>query len=256
MKPSFRPSAGESGPHDWLDGVRERLSRRGFNLTGLVDAKRFDAWAPAGQRLEEVLSGARSAIMIAAGGRALWRAIAEESRSSNRGRSGAGEPGADPIDRFSEKTILEEAALIRGALPRARIAAAFPFGGGAEHLPYIRLAEHAGLGTSETVLGLLLHPEFGPWVSLRGCLITDLPLPASQPLDEFRPCEGCARPCLTTCPVTALTEAGWDHAACFSHRTSGPNCLDGCAPRIACPVGQQHRFGEEEMRHRQIAALP
>ncbi|MEE8536541.1 MAG: hypothetical protein V3U86_12215 [Acidobacteriota bacterium] len=235
-----------------LADMRNRLARRGFNLTGIVDSRRFDAEVPGGRRLGDILPGARSAMVIAAGGRALWDAISEERRKRGEEASAT----ADPIDRFSEETIREEAGRLRRAFPDARFIATFPFKDAQEPLSYLSLAERAGLGTTDTVLRLLLHPVYGPWVSLRGCLITDLALPISEPLREFHPCEGCARPCLTPCPVTALTPAGWDHAACMSHRTAGPNCLDGCAPRLACPVGQEHAYGPEEMRHRQMAALP
>ncbi len=235
-----------------LADVRARLGQRGFNLTGIVDSRRFDAEVPGGRRLGEILPGARSAMVIAAGGRALWEAITEERRKRGEETGAA----TDPIDQFSEKTIHEEVAWLRSFFPDSRFVATFPFKEAQKPLSYLSLAERAGLGTTDTVLRLLLHPVYGPWVSLRGCLITSLVLPVSQPLHEFRPCASCERPCLTPCPVTALTPAGWDHAACMGHRTSGANCLEGCAPRLACPVGQEHACGPEEMRHRQLAALP
>jgi epoxyqueuosine reductase QueG len=175
----------------------------------------------------------------------LWEALPPGGASRRR----------HPVDDHTRATLDLEAAALAAALPQARFRTLFPFDDPAPRVSFLRLAEEAGLGTTDTVLGLLLHPEFGPWVSLRACLLTDLDLPAGGRLLDFRPCDGCPRPCLEACPARVLNAFGWDHAACFEYRRRGPNCLDGCSPRIACPVGAAHRYGPEEMRHRQLAAL-
>jgi hypothetical protein len=233
-------------PGDWLEESRRRLRARGFNLVGVADAARFDAGAPPGLRLTDAAPWVRSAVLVASGGRGLWEALPP------RNLAGA---GSHPIDDHTRATLDPEAAYLAAAIPGARVRLLFPFDEPAPRVSFLRLAEEAGLGTTDTVLGLLLHPEFGPWVSLRACLITDLELPAAGRLRGFRPCDGCARPCLEVCPARVLNAYGWDHAACFEYRRRGPNCLEGCRPRIACPVGAMHRYGPDEMRHRQLAAL-
>lgn len=238
----------------WLAEAPGRLAARGFNLVGVTDARRFDAGAPAGHRLAAILPGARSAVIIASGGRAVWEA------ATRAGSTGPGWPlpspgDPDPIDTLTRKTVSEEAARFAAAFPEARLRILYPFGERAATVSFARLAEEAGLGTADTVLRLLLHPRYGPWVSLRACLLTDLELPAGGRLESFRPCDGCPRPCLVACPAGVITAGGWDHTACFTYRRAGPNCLDGCAPRLACPVGAEHRYGPAEMRHRQLTAM-
>jgi epoxyqueuosine reductase QueG len=242
-------------PDVWVGDMTRRISGRGFNLVGVADAAAFDAAAPAGHRLRDLLPGARSAVMIAVGGRGLWGHATASGKSMCLALQNA-TPDPDPIDRFTRDVVSAEAARFGTAFPSARLRVAYPFGDEAADVSFARLAEEAGLGSADTVLRLLLHPEYGPWVSLRACLLTDLELRRDGRLRDFRPCEGCRRPCLDVCPAGVVTPAGWDHDACFAYRLEGPNCLDGCEPRMACPVGAQHRFGPAEMRHRQIAALP
>jgi hypothetical protein len=232
----------------------------------VAEAARHDAGAPPGLRLADAAPWARSAILFASGGRALWEALPAGKGAGGDAPDLAGQRGGDrppgagrdsrhPIDDHTRATLVPEPAALAAAFPGARSKLIFPFEEPTPRVSFLRLAEEAGLGTTDTVLGLLLHPEFGPWVSLRACLLTDVDLPADRRLRSFRPCEGCARPCLEACPARVLNFYGWDHSACFAYRRRGPNCLDGCGPRIACPVGASHRYGADEMRHRQLAAL-
>jgi len=58
---------------------------------------------------------------------------------------------------------------------------------------------------------LLIHPEWGPWIWLKG-VVTDAPLPPGAPID-FSPCDGCSL-CIRACPTGALTEGGFNRADC------------------------------------------
>jgi epoxyqueuosine reductase len=139
------------------------------------------------------------------------------------------DPVADPLDRWSRRVI--------GGLARAFAAEPlFPFGG-PPYLPFIAWARRSGRAWTSPV-GLLVHDEAGLFISYRGALALrhrlDLPAPG------VRPCETCAAPCLTACPVAALTGAGYDLPRCHAYLDTGPgrDCLDrGCAVRRACPVG-------------------
>lgn len=239
---------------DWLPDMKQRLTRRGFNLVGVCDVAAFDSSAPEGARLGESMPGARSAVVIGAGGRELWSEITGPGRRrSSEGGGRTADP--DPIDRFTTLMISAETDRFHLTFPGAALRVLYPFGDATVPVSFLRLAEAAGFGTGDTVLRLLIHPVYGPWVSLRACLLTDRVLRPDRRLDDFRPCDRCPRSCLDVCPVGAISLSGWDHAACFDHRRSGSHCIDGCAPRLACPVGAEHRFGTDEMKHRQIAAL-
>ena len=141
----------------------------------------------------------------------------------------AGDGGADPLDRWSARVIGEMAEGL-GAT------AVFPFGG-PPWAPFTAWARRSGEAWTSPV-GLLVHARLGLFVSYRGALAFRDRLELAP--SGLCPCEGCARPCLTACPVTALGGDGYDVAAChgFLDTAPGRDCLDrGCAVRRACPVG-------------------
>ena len=107
------------------------------------------------------------------------------------------------------------------------------------------LAEAAGFGTVSPVSGLLLHPQFGPWLRLRAAILVDGmpfgPIADASIADGFRPCCTCHRPCLDACPASVLDGLGHqDLVRCADHRHAG-GCSAGCGSRMACPVGGEHR---------------
>jgi hypothetical protein len=144
---------------------------------------------------------------------------------------------ADPLDRWSSRII--------GALAmRFEAIAVFPFGG-PPYLPFGRWAQRAE-PVHPSPLGLLIHPDWGLWHSYRGALgfAERLDLPA--PDRRASPCIGCARPCLTTCPVGAFGPAGYDVPRCVTllDGPAGDDCLSGgCLARRACPVAPAAQYG-------------
>ena len=108
----------------------------------------------------------------------------------------------DPVDRWSRR-VVGRLACDLGAK------ALFPFGGPPYHA-VLSWALRTG-SVWESPVRLLVHGTQGLMVSFRGALalkeVVDLPPPPA------RPCDTCARPCLTACPVGALTGAGYDVAA-------------------------------------------
>ena len=129
----------------------------------------------------------------------------------------------------------------------------FPFGG-TPWAPFTAWARRSGEAW-ESPVGLLVHARLGLFVSYRGALAfrerLDLP-PARS-----RPCDACAAPCLSACPVEALAGRGYDVAAChgFLDTRPGGDCLDrGCAVRRACPVGADLRPEAQSAFH--MRAVP
>jgi hypothetical protein len=147
---------------------------------------------------------------------------------------------ADSIDRWSRRVIGTMACDL-GAK------ALFPFGGAPFH-PFYTWALRTGRVWSSPVR-LLVHADQGLMVSFRGALALksriDLP-PIAQP-----PCDTCAQPCLTACPVGALTGAGYDVPRCKSHLGTGADCNNlGCANRRACPISLAYaRLPEHSAYH-------
>jgi hypothetical protein len=234
-----------SGP-TLLDDVRARCAARGMNLAGAVDAEAFDATQPCGRRARERLAGCDTILLLGSGGRAAWEAVERE----NGGRLGAARPRYHPIDRWSADVAAEVGALL---CAQGCEVVAVP-SDDRRPLNFRQLAEQVGFGTVSPVIGHLLHPQFGPWVSLRiALLIRGRPFGRCRPNPQldFEPCGGCARPCRRACPVEVYESAERpDLMRCAQHRIDG-GCGGGCEALRACPVGAEHRYGadEEAFRH-------
>ena len=137
----------------------------------------------------------------------------------------------DPLDRWSARVIGALAKSLGGT-------ALFPFGDPPR--PFIGWALRTGRVWSSPV-GLLVHDTAGLLVSFRGAihLTTALPFEGGQ-----SPCDTCtAKPCLTACPVGALSGGGYDLATCHDYLDTpqGAPCMSGgCLVRRACPVSQRY----------------
>ena len=149
--------------------------------------------------------------------------------------------GPDPIDTWSRRVIGRVACELGG---KAR----FPFGGPPYH-PFYTWALRTGR-LWQSPVKLLVHDTQGLMVSMRGALILPNLLELAP---ATTPCEPCAQPCLTACPVGALSGGPYDTAACHGllDQPAGSACLDaGCLVRRACPVSQGYaRLAEQSAYH-------
>ncbi len=178
------------------------------------------------------LAGVGTIVLVGMAGRDGWPAFAASAEAQD------GRP--DPLDRFSRRVISVLAH-------RFGAVALFPFEGPPYH-PFQQWAARAE-PVHPSPLGLLIHPVLGLWHSYRGALGlregVGLPIRTEAP----SPCAACAeRPCLRACPVGAFSSAGYDVAVCDAHLGSpaGADCMEGgCLARRACPVGVEHRHGDE-----------
>ena len=211
-----------------LDRVRADAAGAGLNLLGLVDRCRFDASEPRERRLGGMAPTCGTVVVLGTGGRASADGIA----------GGADAVAADAPRRAGG------ADHVAGELRRAGVACRVLRFDGSCRVSGPRLGEAAGFGTVSPVSGLLLHPDYGPWLRVRAAVLCDgEPFGAvadASISDRFHPCCTCDRPCLTACP--ASVHGGRDHglAACATHRHGG-GCTDGCGSRAACPLGAGHR---------------
>lgn len=162
-------------------------------------------------------------------GSECWDAFAASPEAADGERN--------PLDRWSRGRI-DAIAADRGAT------ALYPFAG-PPWLPFQRWAMKAEPVTVSP-LGILIHPDWGLWHSYRGALAFTERLDLPPMPTRASPCASCAeKPCLTTCPVSAFSNAGYDVTGCRSHiaTPSGAECLSGgCLARAACPVGPEHRY--------------
>ncbi|MDE1996385.1 MAG: 4Fe-4S dicluster domain-containing protein [Rhizobiaceae bacterium] len=144
----------------------------------------------------------------------------------------------DPLDHWS-KSIIRPISEATGST------AYFP--SDPPWQPFQQWAMHAE-GLKASPLGILIHPEYGLWHGYRGALGFAERLEDDQPWKvAAHPCELCVeKPCLTRCPVQAVTSVGFDVGGCRSHlRTDAgrAGCMAiGCLARNACPVGRGYRY--------------
>ena len=146
----------------------------------------------------------------------------------------------DPVDRWSVRVIGALAEALGGE-------PLFPFGGPPWH-PFYSWALAGGRAVASPV-SLLADAERGLWISYRGAIRVPEAVTAEPRPD---PCAPCPAPCRTACPVNALSEKGYDVAACHGYldTEAGAECLTGgCLVRRACPVGQGDRPRELAAYH-------
>lgn len=231
-----------------LADVRHRAEAAGLNLLGLVDAGRFDAAQACDRRIQAIAPDCGTALVVGSGGRGLWQQF-------ERQHGGCGRDRAEQVDRYVRAAVDGiESALRSASIPSRTIA-----GRCGARLPLAQLGEAAGFGTVSPVTGLLLHPEFGPWVRVRAVLLADGhpfgPVADASISAGFQPCCGCSRPCVAACPVGVHDGfGGHDVGRCATHRHDG-NCASHCSSRSACPVGSEHRDGDGEHAHRHTHSL-
>ena len=202
-----------------LADIEAAIRRAGLAPRGVV------ALAPDEQ--EQGLECCRSIVLVGFAGAPGWEAFACAPER--------GDGLAHPLDRWSRRVV--------GALAAEFGATAlFPFDG-PPYRPFQRWAQRAE-PVYPSPIGLAIHARHGLWHSYRGALAFAGDLAAAAAQDgadrPASPCLSCSqRPCLSACPVGALTEAGYDVAACAAHLVTdaGRPCMaQGCLARRACPV--------------------
>lgn len=183
-----------------------------------------------GYRLPD-LGRADALVLVVGNSRALWP----------RFRTAMGNPARrdrpDPFDTWVEEEV---GAALAGCPIRHEVRHAHE--APPRRVAMVRLAELAGLchlGPAH----LAVHPELGPWFSLRAAIVLDLDPPGEVPAapDPCATCEG--RPC-----VPAM------EAALAASRPEAPGDLgEGwrlwLAVRDACPEGRDARFPEDQIAY-------
>ena len=180
-------------------------------------------------------------LMIASAGRAMWP-VFENSVEATDGLQ-------NPLERWSARVLGSIASNI-GAQLR------LPF-----ERPYLPMQQWASsaAGLKRSPLGLLIHREYGLWFGLRGVLLfceddhnsaLDYLPEHSKPNVDI--CDDCIeKPCLSACPVSAFSTGKLVVKTCFSHidSTASPNFMrEGCHARDACPVGEDFKYDNKQLR--------
>lgn len=178
---------------------------------------------------------ANTLVLIGHAGSSIWPHFLEWQKSQPA-------PLQNPLDTWSEKVITEVATSLNA---RAIFPSQKPY------QPFQQWAMRAE-GLKPSPLGILIHPTYGLWHAYRGAIVfaDEILIQSDEKLSH--PCDLCiGKPCLSTCPVGAFSAAGYDVETCRNYLASkaGESCMSqGCKARLACPVGAEFRYGDEQMR--------
>jgi epoxyqueuosine reductase QueG len=223
----------------------------GLNLVAATPIERYDATITKGMRARELAPGARSIVIIGNGGGDFWAAFK---------RHAAANPGwmnrEHPLDDFTREIVESSiAAPLRESGHRCTVV--YPFVQDARTLNFMELGKLAGLA-GPSIVGVGVHPEFGPWIAFRAALLLDELIDAPGPAIGFDPCPSCVpRSCIAACPVGAVSVAtGWDLRKCLTHRVEvEADCESRCHSRVACVLGPQHVYPDDELAYHHRRAL-
>ena len=286
----------DSAPTSVVLAARLGLVDAGMGLLGVLAATRYDALVPAAWGSPALRPGARSALVVASGGRALFdafsaapeaslarpkaaqRAAGERRRApakrwlkaAQRGEAERSRTSSEPLDAYTVRVVEAAAGRLGGG---ARALFAFEQRGGV-YADFVALGQVAGLGAPSR-LGLLLHPVFGPWMSIRAVLLTEREVAETGPAPGFDPCGGCPAPCVRACRGAAVPAAAgvfdsarlrlaarpqalqfrFDVAACCATRVSEPGCRLRCDARRSCVIGPDHAYSPGGEAHHMRASL-
>jgi len=234
-----------------LETIRAAGEPFGLNLVAAVPVNRYDAVVTEPYRAAALDANAKSIVVIANGGVTLWVALQRHAQH-NRGWW----KREHPLDDFTRAIVEKEIApVLRQAGARSTII--FPFMNGTATLNFIELGKVAGLA-GPSILGVVVHPKFGPWIAFRAAILVDELIDAPGEAGGFDPCPTCTeRSCIAACPAAAVAfPSGWDIPRCLAYRIeSEPDCTPRCHARVACVLGPHHLYPEEELAYHQKRAL-
>ena len=219
-------------------GALTQLAGVGLNHWGVVSATRYDETAREGCRTSDLFPAARSIVVVASGGTALWDAFVSDLRQNPEHLS----EQQHPLDAFVMRAVAEASSAMKGMPHRWFLAAAEAD----VHLDFRTLAVRAGVGVPSK-LGLVIDKQYGPWMGLRAACMVPVHLPETPPKSDL--CEECASPCIPACPASALKDGRWSVDVCANFHRESIICQSSCASRSACPVGSEHRYSEAQARY-------
>src|SRR5208283_3937585 len=240
---------------DWvialLDQIRSAAAISGLNLVAATPAHRYDAAVKPENQVGVIAPGARSIVVIGNGGGAFWKAFGSHAETN---------PGwmtrYNPLDDFTRIVIDRDIAPVLAQSGTAHTII-YPFMSSGPTLNFMEAGKAAGL-SGPSILGVVVHPAYGPWIAFRAEIVLNESIDAPGEAYQFDPCPACIpRTCITSCPAEAVSvDKGWDIPKCLTHRVEEEaDCAPRCHARAGCVLGPEHRYPDEELAYHQMRAL-
>ncbi|MBI4208779.1 MAG: hypothetical protein HY538_03625 [Deltaproteobacteria bacterium] len=229
--------------HPTISVFRKRLQSSGLNLLGTISLETYRQNRTKEIDFCKVWPQAQSILIIGNGGGEFWcqyRKFCHQQPDFLK--------QSHPLDTFTRQIIEQTARVFDEAGVSYHLF--YPFYTEPVWFPFVTLAKLAGLGTPSP-LGMLVHPTYGPWIAFRAGVLLPFDVPES-PLDlQGKPCEGCLRYCLQGCRGNAadFSKDRIDLERCITFRKAELPCRATCHARLACPVGEEYRYPEDEIRY-------
>lgn len=175
----------------------------------------------------------RQLLLIGHGGRLLWEKV--------QGLTSASE---HPIDDYSRDTFTHWFAT---GLPGHNYSLLYP---GDTPVGLQTLGALAGWHHA-TPFMVGINARWGSWFAYRVLALADTELPVTAPLTAPSPCLTCAaQPCITVCPAEAMAQGRFSLDRCIAYRRQADSrCRTTCIARLACPVNQECRYEDSQLRH-------
>jgi epoxyqueuosine reductase len=180
----------------------------------------------------------RQLIIIGHGGKAFWQALKATGADLRPGED------AHPVDAYTVDAVEHFLRLECHCLEYEIV---YP---GSYTVSLQELGKMAGWHhSSPFMVGINAH--FGSWFAYRAVLLANTDFPATQVVASASPCADCsAKPCVSSCPAKALEGEQFHLLKCVSYRQQADSvCKDTCIARTSCPVGEEHRYCEEQIRY-------
>jgi hypothetical protein len=231
--------------------VRDAGAPYGLNLVAAIPCEKYDNALRSDVRTQAQMPQARSIVLVGNGGGSFWKAF-----RAHTVRHPQWLERMHPLDDFTRMIVEDEIAEpLRG---RGRqCAVIYPFMADGPTLNFMELARLSGLA-GPSIIGVTLHPVFGPWIAFRAALLIDEEADEPGQARDFDPCPRCAaRRCLDACPVHAVSfPTGWNIPECLKYRVEMEReCAPRCHARVACVIGPEHRYPDDELAYHQERAL-
>jgi epoxyqueuosine reductase len=238
-------------PASILDAIRASAIPHGLNLCAAVPVERYDSAVQPALSASRMDPAARSIVVLGNGGRSFWSAF-----QLHAARNPGWRERENPLDDFTRNVMEHE---IAARLDRAglRHTVVYPFMNDGRSLDFVSLGRIAGIA-GPSILGVAVHPMFGPWIAFRAALLLDVLMDIPGDALGFDPCPGCvARSCIRTCPAGAIGfPSGWNVPKCLTWRVENEaDCARRCHARAGCVLGPEHRYPDDEIAYHQMRAL-